>query len=223
MANFSHRGFDQWQSTSPDDLQDFFAAYPTPVEFGPAAEQFMDQIRRGNSSQKAKSYADALQDFQHKVYGKRQEYHEAFGELRADAMAAEMAQQSIAGRHQTNQEASHPERANAIVFGPVEDIGDEGEFMRRRITLEPGQTPPAGSTPLSEAPLSTPASETPLEDSLHYMSPEVAARYEYLQDPHQAGNQSIAQQPSSQANSQASNTASTNKPGLFGRLFGRKS
>lgn len=209
LANFSHRGFENWQSTDPDDVTNMLKTYPTPVEFDPAADQFLDDIRRGNSELKAKAYADALNDFKHNFYGKRQQYHEAFNNLRADALSQNMKQKSVTGRP-LREEYSSPERADAVVLGPVESFGDQGGFIRREIHLKPGETPPEGSLviPPRDNVLHTSASETPLDDSLHYMSPEVAERF----TPNQSStNPSESQSPAKQP-----------KPGLFGRLFGRQ-
>lgn len=203
LAKFSGRGFNNWENVNTDDLSAVLRAYPTPVEFQPVAADLLEQIRQQNSPQKASAYAKSIEDFQQKFYGKRYDYYQAFHELRSDALAAASAEQSTINQLKRSTTANSPHSAARSVdpnqiFGPVKDFGDEGGFMRQRLDSAPNQTP-------NQASNRTSASETPLDDSLHYMPPEVAARFGQ----------------SDEENNHDGNTQPL-KSGIFGRFFGRK-
>lgn len=73
------------QQISSAEVSSTLQHYPTPIEFAQAAESFMQRLQATNTPEKCQEYARDLAFFQHQLYGKRQEYYEAFQSLQAQA------------------------------------------------------------------------------------------------------------------------------------------
>lgn len=79
------KGWELYNYTSRDDVENFIHQYPTPIDFENTRESFLKIIRAGNSQEKAQEYEDAMEEFQQRVYGKRYEYYKAMKELHKEA------------------------------------------------------------------------------------------------------------------------------------------
>jgi len=85
LAHLSGTGFKYWESASIYDLQNVFEKFPTPYELANTEKTFLDDIREHNSPQKYAEYEQAMDDFKHKIYGKRLEYYNTLESLQAKA------------------------------------------------------------------------------------------------------------------------------------------
>ena len=74
LADMTNVGFNNWQNVSENDINDFMRYYPTPIDFNSTAENFLNSIERDNNAAKRREYENAMADFRHKIYGKREEY-----------------------------------------------------------------------------------------------------------------------------------------------------
>lgn len=72
-------------SLSSDIVNSTLSQYPTPVEFSIKADEMMGRLRATNSEAKCEEYARDLEKFKKLLYGKRQEYYEAFQALERQA------------------------------------------------------------------------------------------------------------------------------------------
>lgn len=90
LAFMNHLPDDQQglANISSANLETFLEHYPTPVEFAEPAAEMLERIRLHNPPAKYQDYLQDMANFAHRVYGKRQEYHQAFQNLRAQAAAA---------------------------------------------------------------------------------------------------------------------------------------
>lgn len=79
------KGWELYNYTSRNDVENFIHQYPTPIDFENTREGFLKIIRAGNSQEKAQEYEDAMEEFQQRVYGKRYEYYKAMKELHKEA------------------------------------------------------------------------------------------------------------------------------------------
>ena len=87
LADFGGLDFYHPEETTPETVAALVSKYPTPVEFEKAEANFLEDIRQNNSDKKYREYLSAMTEFKTKVYGKREEYHEAFESLSARANA----------------------------------------------------------------------------------------------------------------------------------------
>ena len=80
-------GFSNWYNLDQDDLANFLAKYPLPMDFEDDSARFLSDIESNNSREKRLEYEQAMRDFKKKIYGKRQEYWERLKELHNEADA----------------------------------------------------------------------------------------------------------------------------------------
>ena len=66
-------------------LMSFCNKYPTPAEFEGAKKEYMNKMLRGKTPQEGMKLTEDLEYFEHAIYGKQAEYHEAFTALQAQA------------------------------------------------------------------------------------------------------------------------------------------
>lgn len=66
-------------------LMDFCEKYPTPADFEKAKEESLHKLFVGKTPQEGTRLTEDLKFFEHAIYGKQAEYHEAFTALRAYA------------------------------------------------------------------------------------------------------------------------------------------
>lgn len=70
---------------SSEQVTETLKKYPTPIEFAPKAEEMLERVRERNTPEKYQEYVRDMQKFKHQLYGKRQEYYEAFQALEGKA------------------------------------------------------------------------------------------------------------------------------------------
>lgn len=85
LAYMSGLGFDNFEMVKEETINTFLERYPDPDSFEAAKNDFLEAIRRSNSEKKYEEYKQAMQEFEHDVYGKKQEYSELEKELVRDA------------------------------------------------------------------------------------------------------------------------------------------
>ena len=85
LTSMAGAGFDKWQTANPHDLERFVALYPNPRSFEEQSAKFLDMIKTANSDAKYREYVAAMDNFKHKVYGKKQEYWDQIQELHVQA------------------------------------------------------------------------------------------------------------------------------------------
>lgn len=78
-------GFSNWYNLSQDDLANFLAKYPLPMDFEDDSARLLSDIESNNSREKRLEYEQSMRDFKKKIYGKRQEYWERLKELHREA------------------------------------------------------------------------------------------------------------------------------------------
>lgn len=78
-------GFSNWYNLNQDDLANFLAKYPLPMDFEDDSARLLSDIGSNNSREKRLEYEQAMRDFKKKIYGKRQEYWERLKELHREA------------------------------------------------------------------------------------------------------------------------------------------
>ncbi|MCR5573091.1 MAG: DndE family protein [Candidatus Saccharibacteria bacterium] len=86
IATLTGKGFDDWQSVAKGDMVKFLDKYPTPSHFKAGRDKFMNTIRKSNSPQKYEEYVKSMNEFEHIIFGKCQEYYEALMDMRKKAM-----------------------------------------------------------------------------------------------------------------------------------------
>lgn len=64
----------------------FLKRYPTPVDFEQPSEEFLQMILDYNDEKIAQEYADEMEEFQLRMYGKKYEYYRAMEELHKEAI-----------------------------------------------------------------------------------------------------------------------------------------
>lgn len=74
--------------TSGRNIAEFLRRFPTPKDFDVQADNFLHIIDDNNGRQKAEEYAEAMEEFQQRVYGKKYEYYKAMKELHEEATTA---------------------------------------------------------------------------------------------------------------------------------------
>jgi protein phosphatase len=84
-AWLSGAGFENYQSLVPDNLDDLYRAYPTPLDFEHALPKLVEHIRKFNGDQKAAEYQAAGESLMQKMYGKQCEYWEQVKVLNKEA------------------------------------------------------------------------------------------------------------------------------------------
>lgn len=67
-------GFDDFDGMGAQDVNKFWAKYPTPADFEAASEEFLGMIQEANSLQKYQEYQRSMAQFKKVMFGKRQEY-----------------------------------------------------------------------------------------------------------------------------------------------------
>lgn len=78
-------GFSNWYNLNQDDLANFLAKYPLPMDFEDDSARLLSDIGSNNSREKRLEYEQAMRDFKKKIYGKRQEYWEQLKKLHHEA------------------------------------------------------------------------------------------------------------------------------------------
>ncbi len=71
--------------TSGRNVTNFLDRYPTPMDFEQTSGEFLQIILDRNGEQKAQEYAEAMEEFQLRMYGKKYEYYKAMQELHKEA------------------------------------------------------------------------------------------------------------------------------------------
>ncbi|MBQ7802585.1 hypothetical protein IJ380_01850 [Candidatus Saccharibacteria bacterium] len=107
-------GFDNFAMTSARDVDNFVSRYETPIDFREDAEDFLEMIRKNNSTKKYIEYVGAMENFEKKVYGKKYEYFNGLEAL-----------------HKEAEERMH--RPRAEVVRPVFENSAERELSRNDI------------------------------------------------------------------------------------------
>lgn len=84
-------GFNNTNLVSSQSISSFIDAYPTPIDFDDTSASFLDMIERMNGYAKRKTYEKAIDSFRHKIYGKQEEYWQAYKAIEEDAKARQAA------------------------------------------------------------------------------------------------------------------------------------
>ena len=84
------KGWELYNYTSKDDVENFIHQYPTPIDFEQIREDFLRIVRNSNGKEKVQEYAEAMEEFQHRIYGKRYEYYKAMKELHKEAKESDI-------------------------------------------------------------------------------------------------------------------------------------
>ena len=85
IATFTGKGFDNWQSVTEADMLSFRNHYNTPFRFANDRRAFMGDIRKSNSPQEYEEYAKSMNEFEHIIFGNRQDYYEALMDMHEKA------------------------------------------------------------------------------------------------------------------------------------------
>lgn len=80
------QGFAHPEGVASGQIESFLQKYPLPMDFEGTAEEFLEQIRKGNGEQKYQQYRESMAEFMQTMYGKRQEYWEQMKVLHERAM-----------------------------------------------------------------------------------------------------------------------------------------
>ncbi|MBQ3325966.1 hypothetical protein IJG79_02365 [Candidatus Saccharibacteria bacterium] len=74
LAYMSGVGFDNYEHTRPQTINDFLEKYPNPMDFQSAKDDFLAAVKHSNPVEKYGAYLIAMKDFCAHIYGKKQEY-----------------------------------------------------------------------------------------------------------------------------------------------------
>lgn len=155
LAFASGKGFGKDIPTAINDLQTILETYPTPVEFQVVEDRLLDGIRRvsQNSPGKVAEYQKDFETFKQKIYGKRQEYHEAWQKLERDARNYQILH---APRTETPEEYAEKVREGvyAEYFYPSEDLGylaPEAQAQYHNPDYQPVSEASPSTTPTPQA------------------------------------------------------------------------
>lgn len=87
LAFASGNGFGSNIPTTISDVETAFNQYPTPIEFQAVENAFLNNIHNvpGLPPEEVAKYQKAVDSFKNKIYGKRQQYHEAWQKLEQEA------------------------------------------------------------------------------------------------------------------------------------------
>ncbi|MBR3386215.1 hypothetical protein IKG68_01445 [Candidatus Saccharibacteria bacterium] len=81
LARFANVGFNNYDKTTPSDVEYFAKHFDSPLKFGVFTKFFMNTIKNIASEQDYRGYEAAMANFQHHFYGEQQDYAEAAREL----------------------------------------------------------------------------------------------------------------------------------------------
>lgn len=77
--------WDDFDSTSRDNVVEFLRRYPTPMDFDETAGDFLQTIGNYYDEPKLNSYKEAMEEFQLGLYGKKYEYYKAMRGIHQEA------------------------------------------------------------------------------------------------------------------------------------------
>lgn len=148
------------QRLSGDIVNTTLSRYPTPIEFNVKANEMLERLAVHNSEAKCQEYARDLEAFKRQLYGKRQEYYEAFQEIERKAAQYQAEQ---ASRNKVMQAIHGGTTApdSTSFAAPAQPGSQSGQFIRFDDLFEQSR--------------SERAPEPPVE--VYRLNPEEAERY----------------------------------------------